>query len=101
MADPHEERIRIEISYPSEHVEVFNRVKTSVEEKYPDVDIKGKETERVGSEVMITLAFVPKSHRMKPPEGTGADGKPYESTPTSSVHDFVSALIEEYSAEEK
>ena len=95
MVNSQEERIRIEMSYPSDRVEAFQRIKSGIEAKYPDVDVKGKETERNGSEVMVTLTFVPKPRNA--PEEVDPDKKPYEATSTSVVHDFVSALIDKHS----
>ena len=100
MENPYEERIRIEMSYPQHRAKVFEKIKAGVVAKYPDADVKGKETDRNGSEIMITLATVPKPRR-EPVEGAvevpvESKGKPFEFTATSDVHDFVSNLIEEY-----
>jgi hypothetical protein len=100
MPTTHEERIRIEMSYPTERAETFERIKAGIEAKYPDVDLKGRETERNGSEVMITLTFVPRDRNPAKTEESDPGRKTYESTPTSAVHDFVTALIEEHSARE-
>ncbi|MFW6353138.1 MAG: hypothetical protein ACOC3I_02010 [Verrucomicrobiota bacterium] len=99
MENPREESIRIEMSYPPERKQVFERVKAGIEVKYPEVDVKGKETDRNGNEVMITLTYVPKLRNSAPPTDIDPDKKRYEATPSAAVHDFVSALIEEHSAE--
>lgn len=97
MVNQQEERIRVELSYPPKRLAVFERVKAEVEAKYPDADAKGKETDRNGSELMITLIFAPKRVSSPGSEVSDLDRKPYELTPTSEVHAFVSTLIEKYS----
>lgn len=85
------------MTYPPHRLKAFERITTDIKAKYLDADLRGKETERNGNEIMINLAFAPKRVKPETEEEGDSDKKLYESTPTSELHDFISALIEEHS----
>ena len=85
---------RIEITYPPQRKPVFEDVRRRIEHEYEGVEVGGKETEKAGAELMVSLVFVPRDHALRgPPDAEGAEPMKRPEI-VGRLHGFASDLID-------